>query len=406
MGYRLVTGFLFMVLNPLNPQQANWGFFGHKWINRMAVFTLPEEMIGFYKAHLDEVVSHAVDPDKRRYSVPGEAFRHYIDLDQWQQDTFVQLPETHALAVFRFSHFYLTDGENRYLLLDTLRMRTGVVDSVDLLPIRPVSWKGIPQRVAYEEFLKDFMEHAWPYYDHEDWAFPANQLLSLKVSDSMGLRVEIEDRFTAHGILPYHLERVYLQLTNAFRTMDQGKIIRWSAELGHYLGDGHVPLHTTKNYNGQLTGQDGIHAFWESRIPELFAEQEFDPLVGPAQYIPDIRAEIWKLIRESHSGVNMLLEMERELRQRIPADQQECFDERLQKIVKLPCREFARRYHEALDRQVEDRMRTCILSLGSFWYSAWVDAGQPDLLPALDVELDLEMADSGRVEAARIRSHE
>jgi hypothetical protein len=28
---------------------------------------------------------------------------------------------------------------------------------------------------------------------------------------------------------------------------------------------------------------------------------------------------------------------------------------------------------------VERRMRAAILSVGSYWYSAWVDAGQPDL---------------------------
>ena len=44
-----------------------WGFFGHKRINRMAVFTLPPEMVTFYKQHIDYLTEHAVDPDKRRY---------------------------------------------------------------------------------------------------------------------------------------------------------------------------------------------------------------------------------------------------------------------------------------------------------------------------------------------------
>jgi hypothetical protein len=28
---------------------------------------------------------------------------------------------------------------------------------------------------------------------------------------------------------------------------------------------------------------------------------------------------------------------------------------------------------------VEKQMRSSILAVGSFWYSAWIDAGQPDL---------------------------
>ncbi|CAN5629626.1 hypothetical protein BH11BAC1_BH11BAC1_10860 [soil metagenome] len=60
-----------------------WGFWGHKRINNKACFTLPPEMFGFYKRHIDYITEHAVDPDKRRYSDPEEAPRHYIDLDHY-----------------------------------------------------------------------------------------------------------------------------------------------------------------------------------------------------------------------------------------------------------------------------------------------------------------------------------
>jgi hypothetical protein len=36
---------------------------------------------------------------------------------------------------------------------------------------------------------------------------------------------------------------------------------------------------------------------------------------------------------------------------------------------------------------VERRMNASIISLGSFWYSAWVDAGQPDLARIEDKEV-------------------
>ncbi|MFM7234128.1 MAG: S1/P1 Nuclease, partial [Flavobacteriales bacterium] len=50
----------------------SWGFFGHKKINELAIYTLPEELFGFYKANMDYLIDHSVDPDKRRYSVKGE----------------------------------------------------------------------------------------------------------------------------------------------------------------------------------------------------------------------------------------------------------------------------------------------------------------------------------------------
>src|SRR5690242_16771149 len=80
-----------------------------------------------------------------------------------------------------------------------------------------------------------------------------------------------EDSLNAHGILPWNIQRVYLQLKDAFFIRNPDRILKLSADLGHYIADAHVPLHTTRNYNGQLTNQIGIHAFWESRLPELFS---------------------------------------------------------------------------------------------------------------------------------------
>ena len=57
----------------LSKQAQAWGFYGHKRINRMAVFTLPPEMIGFFKKHIEFVSEHSVDPDKRRYANKVEA---------------------------------------------------------------------------------------------------------------------------------------------------------------------------------------------------------------------------------------------------------------------------------------------------------------------------------------------
>ena len=60
---------------------GGWGFFAHQKINRLAVFTLPQEMIEFYKHHIQYISENAINPDKRRYAIEEEAARHYIDLD-------------------------------------------------------------------------------------------------------------------------------------------------------------------------------------------------------------------------------------------------------------------------------------------------------------------------------------
>lgn len=165
----------------------------------------------------------------------------------------------------------------------------------------------------------------------------------------------------------------------AFRVRDQKAILRFAAEIGHYIGDAHVPLHTTENYNGQLTDQLGIHAFWESRIPELFADEDYDFFVGKANYIGDMEDYIWSVIGDSHALLDSVLSIEKRLTQTIPEDRQFCFDERLEKTIRTQCPEFAELYQSEMNGMVEDRMRASVQSLGSIWMSAWIDAGKPDI---------------------------
>ena len=88
----LIISMSFIFIIPKH-EAVSWGFYGHKRINRMAVFTLPPEMVSFYKTHIDFVTNHAVDPDKRRYGVEGEAPRHYIDIDHYGEHAFDSVPK-------------------------------------------------------------------------------------------------------------------------------------------------------------------------------------------------------------------------------------------------------------------------------------------------------------------------
>jgi hypothetical protein len=78
-----ISCFLSTVYCLLPVSAFTWGFFAHKKINQLAVFTLPPEMISFYKKNIDYLTAHAVDPDRRRYSNPAEPPRHYIDIDHY-----------------------------------------------------------------------------------------------------------------------------------------------------------------------------------------------------------------------------------------------------------------------------------------------------------------------------------
>ena len=181
-----------------------------------------------------------------------------------------------------------------------------------------------------------------------------------------------------NGIVPWQIERSYYSLVKAFQEKDSAAILRISTNLGHYIGDAHVPLHTTENYNGQLTGQTGIHAFWESRIPELFTK-EYNFLTGGARYIENPLKEAWHIVRQTYGLKDSVLAVEKRLNAAFPSDLKYSFSQRNGLAIRQYSEQYARAYDVALNGMVQAQMRSSIAAVGSFWYSAWVDAGQPDL---------------------------
>jgi len=270
----------------------SWGFFAHKMINRLAVFTLPESLLLFYKTNIEYITEHAVDADMRRYSDPEEACRHYIDLDYYE----VNVP----------------------------------IDTV------PKYWKDAVAKYS-------------------------------------------EDTLKAYGIVPWHINLMKYKLTEAFKAKDVDRILKISADIGHYIGDAHVPLHSTENYNGQKTNQHGIHGFWESRLPELFSDK-YDFFVGRAKYIDNVQMAAWAASEGSYAAKDSVLDFERKLNTTFGSDRKYSNEQRGQAMIKVYSKEYSEAYHNMLDNQVERRIRASVLTIGSIWYTAWVDGGQPDLI--------------------------
>ena len=256
----------------------------------MAVFTLPEGMIGFYKKHIEYITEHAVDPDRRRYANPDEGPRHFIDMDH------------------------------------------------------------------YGKFAYDSVPHKW----------------------NDAVKKYSEDTLKAYGMVPWQIEKVMNRLTEAFRQENMDLILHYSADLGHYIGDSHVPLHTTSNYNGQFTNQKGIHGFWESRIPELKSEG-YDYWVGKAKYIDHPIEKAWSTVKASNAALDSVLTFEVDLNSKYSQDKKYSIENRGTTVMKVYSVEYTTDYNKMLNGMVERRMRSAILTVGSMWYTAWVNAGKPNL---------------------------
>ncbi|KUJ62344.1 S1/P1 Nuclease [Flavobacteriaceae bacterium CRH] len=186
-----------------------------------------------------------------------------------------------------------------------------------------------------------------------------------------------------NGILPWYIEDMMAKLTKAFKDKNRAEILFLAADLGHYIGDAHMPLHTSANHDGQLSDQKGIHSLWESRLPELYAKN-YKLNVPQAQYYADVHKAIWDMINDTHSLAKPLLDIDKKLRTSTPENQVFKMDAD-GKVLKSKYNtavfsdEYAKKLHQELNGMVENQMKKAISATASFWYTAWVNAGKPDL---------------------------
>jgi len=192
------------------------------------------------------------------------------------------------------------------------------------------------------------------------------------------------------GYLPWYIQDLMTKLTKAFKDKHKSEILLLSADLGHYLGDANMPLHTSLNYNGQLTGQNGVHALWESRLPEMFGDG-YNLHTPEAKYIDDVTKETWLLMKRTHNLSDSLLAADKKVRRTLPEDKWFKKDDQGNVLKRfndpVHSDEYAKAFHEALHGMVEDQLRNSITTVADYWYTAWVNAGKPDLSKLDDKDL-------------------
>jgi len=281
----------------------SWGAWGHKHINRAAVFALPEAMRVFYYNHIDYITESSVVPDLRRPLLQDkeEPPRHFIDIEDFKMP---------------LSEFPKTSKE------------------------------------AYARYDKAFLSKA--------------------------------------GILPWYIEDLMEKLTTAFERRSKSDILFLSSELAHYVGDAHMPLHTSSNYNGQLTGQKGIHSLWESTLPPMFGSH-FDFKTDKPAYIQNVTDFTWNMIAQSHSLVDSILRADMAVRKQFDSATMYKRDSTGAIVLfynnPVFSNAYAADFQKHLGNMVEHQLRLSIYDVSCYWFTAWVNAGKPDLISLDDPHL-------------------
>ena len=266
-----------------------WGSVGHHYVAQNYSQHLPAFIDGL-RTYDGVVDQHVTDPDTRKSYTPGEAERHYIDIDAYPEFLAGTLPRDRAA-------------------LEAIYGAATVLD---------------------------------------------------------------------RGVLPWAVTEVVATLTTQFQAQNWSGAALTIADLCHYVGDANQPLHCTQNYNGQYTGNDGIHSRYESTMLSTYLGQLDTPAMIVTDYASPLDA-IFDVITVSWSDVAPLLAVDNAAK----AASGGSYNSTYYAALWNGTRTFT-----------QARLDTASVMTASYVYTAWVDAGQPTV-PGSSASVPPPVADLG-----------
>jgi hypothetical protein len=207
--------------------------------------------------------------------------------------------------------------------------------------------------------------------DSAAWKMPADW--------SRAVKLYTKDSLLKYGYVPYWIMVMKEKLTDAFRSRNKDSILFYAADISHYIGDLHVPLHTSLNYDGQLTNQKGLHSLWESMIPEIEIENYRLYNNHKARYLAKPEKEVWAAARKAHSLLTDVFQKEREASKKFTDSTKYRWQKRNGRDVRSYTSAFAKAYSKELGNSINKQLLRSSNLIADIWYTCWVDAGRPDL---------------------------
>jgi hypothetical protein len=173
-----------------------------------------------------------------------------------------------------------------------------------------------------------------------------------------------ETKLRKQGTLPWRIASVLDDLRGAMRRKDAAGIVRQAGYLSHYVADLFQPLHLTKNFDGQLTCNAGIHHAFESEMIERSSSRYRTAVMESRVVAATVERPgetVFRWIRETYPLVERILEADHEAMKALKDDGKD--------------------YYQELDKLagpiVERQLSAAAAAVASLWYTAWVQAGKP-----------------------------
>jgi hypothetical protein len=169
-------------------------------------------------------------------------------------------------------------------------------------------------------------------------------------------------RINRDGVLPWQIGDFSLRLTKAMKAGNWEEVKSDAAALAHSVADAHDPLHTTQNFDGQLTQQTGLAARFEIRLPDRYSKFFIIHPQGAVK-IDDPTDFAFQTCVEANIWVDLVVWSDAHAREGLPDYTDEYFDRFYDQVGQTLVREINAAAHDA----------------GSYWYTAWLNAGRPQL---------------------------
>ena len=235
------------------------------------------------------------------------------------------------------------------------------IDDISYNAANPDFWKAVDPNEGHRHFIDADLYEKYPFDK-----IPRN-------IDSLYAKYG-EENVANWGIAPWAIDDYCNRLTDLFKSGQWYESIYTMAAMSHYIADIHMPFHTCSNYNGQLTGNEGVHFRWEAPMVQNYITY-IEP-IGEAKDINEPLEMTFSIVKESYSLHFLILSADSLARApftKIQADSLNTYED-----LSFEDEYLSILYAETGDI-AHDRLNKSAERIASYWYTCWVLAGSPSI---------------------------
>ncbi len=385
----LIWSFVYVILvSCYTPQVFSWGSNAHDRMTDAACDSLPLEIFSFFDKHRQKLAYHSNDPDRwRRELLFRIGLKYENDLNSGQitedlRQVFeahgVEFPQNVPISLRgKDRRWFITIGEQEYPIRKEEDKIYLLEDKADVFEDRSAE----PVLLGSEgdtHFALDTKEKllsltSLNVYKTGDPAEGPRHFLDIDIYgpypfvelphdyDEAVAKFGVEN-VTKRGLATWRIADYTQLLSEAMKSGNTLQIVQAAGALAHYVEDIHMPLHVVKNYNGQFTNQHGVHQRFEDDMVEAYEEQiHLTPKM--ASELEDPLEAAFDIVLDSYVYADNLLHADRK--------------------AKLGEDTYGTPYLEKFFRLsgwiAVQRMSDAATATASYWYTAWLRAGKPEL---------------------------